>query len=179
MDGSTVRKLVAQLQEAGITVWLDGGWGIDALLSRETRSHHDLDVIVCVRDVPKLLEVLDPASFVVRDGVIPHAFVLISPSGHELDVHAVTFQPDGTSVHRMDNGNEWVFSADAFTGVGTVDGARVKCLSAETQVRCHAQGYVPTAKDFSDMESLQHVFGVALPPQLRRNPSAPSHGHTK
>jgi hypothetical protein len=28
----------------GITVWVDGGWGIDALLGRQTRPHSDLDI---------------------------------------------------------------------------------------------------------------------------------------
>jgi hypothetical protein len=61
-----------------------------------------------------------------------------------------------------------VFSADAFTGIGTVDGARVACLSPQTQVLCHAQGYSPTEKDFSDMELLAQAFGVELPPLLQR-----------
>ena len=55
MDASTVRRLVAQLEQAGIQVWLDGGWGIDALLGRDTRPHHDLDIVVRVSDVPKAL----------------------------------------------------------------------------------------------------------------------------
>jgi lincosamide nucleotidyltransferase A/C/D/E len=121
-----------------------------------------------VSDVLKILEVLQSAGFVVSEGAIPHAFVLVGPSGDELDFHTVTFHPDGTSVHQMDNGNDWVFSADAFTGVGAVDGATVACLSAEAQVRCHAQGYIPTEKDFGDMELLQQAFGVELPPVLRR-----------
>jgi len=175
LDASTVRGLVAQLEQAGIPVWLDGGWGIDALLGRDTRPHHDLDIVVRVSDVPKALEVLRSAGFVVREGSIPHAFVLVGPSGHELDFHTVTFQSDSTAVHRMDNGKDWVFSADALTGVGTVDGAKVQCLSAETQVRCHAQGYVPTEKDFRDMELLQQAFGVELPPSLRRARSARTH----
>jgi lincosamide nucleotidyltransferase A/C/D/E len=157
-------------------VWLDGGWGIDALLGRETRPHHDLDIIVRVSDVPRALDVLQPASFVVREGSIPHAFVLVSPAGHEIDVHAVTFRSDGTAIHQMDNENDWVFSADAFTGVGTVDDVKVQCLSAETQVRCHAQGYLPTEKDVGDMELLQQAFGVELPPSLQRAPSASPHG---
>jgi len=168
VDASTVRRLVAQLEQAGIPVWIDGGWGIDVLLGRETRPHRDLDVIIRVSDVPKALELLRPADFVVREGSIPHAFVLASPSGDEIDFHTVTVRSDGTAVHRMDDGNDWVFPADAFTGVGTIDGASVQCLSAETQVRCHAQGYVPTEKDFRDMELLQEAFGVDLPPSLRR-----------
>jgi lincosamide nucleotidyltransferase A/C/D/E len=138
------------------------------LLGRETRRHHDLDIIVRVSDVPRLLDVCQPAGFVVREGAPPDAFVLVDPSGVELDVHTVTFHPDGTATHRMDNGNDWVFSADAFTGIGTVDGARVACLSPQTQVLCHAQGYSPTEKDFSDMELLAQAFGVELPPLLQR-----------
>ena len=49
-----------------------------------------------------------------------------------------------------------------------VQGVRVRCLSPETQVLCHAHGYVPTAKDFRDMERLRARFGVELPPRLRR-----------
>lgn len=168
MDASTVRRFVVQLEQAGIPIWLDGGWGIDALLGRETRPHHDLDVIVRVSDVPKVLELLRPANFVVREGSTLHAFVLTSPSGDELDFHTVTFQSDGTALHQMDNGSDWVFPFDAFTGEGTVDGARVQCLSAVTQVRCHAQGYVPSEEDFRDMELLQQAFGVKLPPLLLR-----------
>ena len=32
------------LERAGIEVWVDGGWGIDALLGLETRAHRDLDL---------------------------------------------------------------------------------------------------------------------------------------
>jgi lincosamide nucleotidyltransferase A/C/D/E len=156
------------LEQSSVTVWLDGGWGVDALLGRVTRLHHDLDIIVRVSDVPRLMKVCQAAGFVVREGSPPHAFVLVNPSGVELDVHAVTFHADGTAAHRMGNGNDWVFSAEAFTGVGTIDGARVSCLSPHTQVRCHAQGYSPTEKDFKDMELLQKAFEVELPPLLQR-----------
>ena len=45
----------------------------------------------------------------------------------------------------------------------------VRCLSPATQVLCHAHGYVPTEKDFRDMELLAERFGVELPQQLRRS----------
>ena len=31
---------------ADALVWLMGGWGVDALLGRQARPHHDLDVLV-------------------------------------------------------------------------------------------------------------------------------------
>jgi hypothetical protein len=36
---------------------------------------------------------------------------------------------------------------------------------------CHAHGYVPVERDFSDMERLEERFGVVLPPQLLRESS--------
>ena len=32
--------------ELGIEVWIDGGWGVDALLGECTRPHQDLDIII-------------------------------------------------------------------------------------------------------------------------------------
>ena len=34
------------LQSAGVRVWLDGGWSVDALLGEQTRPHADLDLAV-------------------------------------------------------------------------------------------------------------------------------------
>ena len=82
-------------------------------------------------------------------------------------MHVVTFDPDGNGVYRMANGADWIFPAEGFTGRGLVNGRAVRCLSAKTQVLCHANGYVPTEKDRSDMALLEQRFGVELPPQLK------------
>ena len=42
----------------GVEVWIDGGWGVDALLGEQTRFHKDLDIAIQERHVPLLLEVL-------------------------------------------------------------------------------------------------------------------------
>ena len=31
------------LENLGIEIWVDGGWGVDALLGEQTRPHKDLD----------------------------------------------------------------------------------------------------------------------------------------
>lgn len=38
-----VINLYQRLLDAGIPIWLDGGWGVDALLEEQTRIHDDLD----------------------------------------------------------------------------------------------------------------------------------------
>lgn len=37
-------------EEAEIPVVLDGGWGVDALIGRETRTHNDIDLFVEEKD---------------------------------------------------------------------------------------------------------------------------------
>src|SRR6478672_2893398 len=46
MSAEDVVAIVTRLQRAGLPVWLDGGWGVDALVRRQTRPHDDLDVVV-------------------------------------------------------------------------------------------------------------------------------------
>ena len=46
MTADDVVEIVAWLQAAQVDIWLDGGWGVDALVGEQTRAHKDLDVIV-------------------------------------------------------------------------------------------------------------------------------------
>lgn len=168
MTSSALLELLGLLDEAAISVWLDGGWGVDALLGTQTRPHKDVDIVVRVSEASKVQEVLGRRGFMVKEGRPPNAFVLTNGSGLEVDVHAVVFDDHGNGVYRMENGEDWIYPAEGFSGRGIIHGRSVHCLSPTTQVLCHAYGYTPTAKDFRDMELLQQRFGVELPPQLKR-----------
>ncbi len=39
MTSSALMELIDLLERASIDVWLDGGWGVDALLENQTRLH--------------------------------------------------------------------------------------------------------------------------------------------
>jgi lincosamide nucleotidyltransferase A/C/D/E len=171
MSSSDLTELLRLLDEASIDVWLDGGWGVDALLGRQTRPHRDVDIIVSVSNVPKLRDILGRRGFAVKDGTPPNSFVLSNEQGLAVDVHAVVFDNDGNGVYTMQSGKDWIYPAEGFGGRGTVEGRSVACLSATTQVLCHAHGYTPIDKDFGDMELLEASFGVELPPQLKRSPA--------
>jgi lincosamide nucleotidyltransferase A/C/D/E len=168
MPSSDLLEVLEVLTEAAISVWLDGGWAVDALLEKQTRLHKDVDIIVQVADVPKLREILEHRGFALQEGLPPNSFVLADGAGLEVDVHAVMFDDEGNGVYQMQNGKKWIFPAEGFDGRGVIEGRRVRCLSATTQVLCHACGYVPAEKDFRDMELLAERFGVELPPQLQR-----------
>jgi lincosamide nucleotidyltransferase A/C/D/E len=169
MTSGALVELIQLFESAGIEMWLDGGWAVDALLGTQTRPHKDVDIILRVADLPKLQEILGSRGFETQQGGTESNFVLADRSGLEVDVHAVVFDRDGNGVYRMGNGLDWIFAAEGFSGRGVVQGIGVRCLSAETQVLCHSYGYVPKEKDLRDMELLRARFGVELPAHLRRN----------
>ena len=171
MPSSALVELLSLFDAAGILVWLDGGWGVDALLGTQTRPHKDADIIVALVDVPRLQEALAQRAFAFARGTPPHSFVLADGRGLEVDIHAAAFDEEGNGVYRMESGDVWIYPAVGFTGRGVVAGTSVRCLSPAAQVLCHAHGYEPGENDFRDMELLAQRFGVALPQQLLRSRS--------
>jgi lincosamide nucleotidyltransferase A/C/D/E len=168
MTAERLLDLLRLFEDAGIEVWLDGGWAIDAALGVQTRPHKDVDLILRGSDVSSLREVLGKRGFSTKPGGRESNFVLADSSGLEVDVHAIMFDADGNGVYRMADGSDWIFPAAGFAGRGTIGKRSVNCLSPEVQVLCHAHGYVPTEKDLRDMELLRERVGVELPPHLQR-----------
>jgi lincosamide nucleotidyltransferase A/C/D/E len=41
-----VTEFYHHMEVLGIKIWIDGGWGVDALLGKQTRTHADLDIVV-------------------------------------------------------------------------------------------------------------------------------------
>jgi len=160
-DQASVRaflQLTAEMQ-----MWIDGGWGVDALLGRQTRQHADLDIIISEDDLGMLTEHLTAQSY---RQCADEESVFISPEGLHVDVHVVRFDPRGYAHFPLQDGGTWPFPPSAFTGVGRIGGLEVRCLSPEAQVQCHAQGYQPSDKDLHDMRMLQQKYQVVLPLNL-------------
>ena len=168
MSAEAAADLMRLFEAAGIHVWLDGGWAVDAALAEQTRTHNDLDIILQISDLPRLREILGERGFTEKQGGTESNFVLADDRGLEVDVHAFAFDEAGNGVYRMSNGKDWIFPAAGFAGRGKILNVDVRCLSPEVQVLCHAHGYVPKEKDFRDMELLEARFGVKLPQHLRR-----------
>ena len=168
MTAARVVAILRRLDEAGIEAWLDGGWGVDALLAAQTRAHDDVDLVVRVDDVAGMREVLAMDGFRLIRGVPDSNFVLGDPIGREIDVHPVRLDAQGNGVYRMESGEDWIYPASGFAGRGSVAGRSVKCLTAEVQMLNHAGGYVPDEDDFRDMRLLNARFGTPLLPPFER-----------
>ncbi len=163
MSAREAVAILERLDERGIAVWLEGGWGVDALVGRETRAHDDVDVIVSIDEVDRLQEALRELAYERARGGPPLSFELVDTDGHQVDVHPVTFQPGGDAVYRMEDGRDWVYPAGSLSGRGTIAGRPVKCLAPDIALMCHSQGYALDAEHRRDVEALCEHFRLRLP----------------
>jgi lincosamide nucleotidyltransferase A/C/D/E len=164
MTAADVIGILDLLDPAGVESWLDGGWGVDALLGEQTRDHDDVDLVTRVRDVPAMRDALAGEGFELNRGQPDSNFVLRDGRGREIDVHPVRFDEGGNGVYRMEDGEDWIYPAEGFTGRGRIEGRDVKCLSPDVQMLGHAGGYEPHWTDFHDMRLLNNRFGTRLLP---------------
>jgi lincosamide nucleotidyltransferase A/C/D/E len=163
MDAGEVVRLLNAAAAADVAVWIDGGWGVDALLEEQTRGHDDLDVVVVVTDVPRFTAVLAASGYAQVAGEAPQSFILVDAGGHQVDVHPVVFDEErGGGVYVMEDHRAWVYPEAGFAGRGRIDGREVHCLTPEVQVLVH-DGYELTEKDYRELFLLHARFGVALP----------------
>lgn len=151
--------------ELGISVWIDGGWGVDALLGEQTRNHQDLDIIISWEDSSILTEALFTHGFVDihTDDRTDRNFVMGHPSHGMIDFHVVERTEDGGAVYGPRE-LDWIISKSELDVVGYIGGREVQCLSVDYQVRSHA-GYPLQDTDFADMQALHDKFSIALLPE--------------
>ena len=162
LSAAGVLAILDRLNAAGMRCWLDGGWGVDALLGVQTRPHDDLDLVVAAGDMPALCAALAQDGFALIEDALPTRAVLRAPPDRRLDLHPVTFDVEGGGTQLLPGGASFRYPPDGFHGQGVIAGHAVTCLSAEVQVLCHT-GYEPDADDRRDVQALCARFGLALP----------------
>jgi lincosamide nucleotidyltransferase A/C/D/E len=163
LQAHDVLELVHWLDRAGIPVWLDGGWGVDALLGRQTRPHADLDVVMALEQAAQAQAVLGAHGFVLVEDEAPTRIEFRDAGNRRLDVHLVTFDREGGGLQRLQDGRTFGYPPEGFTGSGVIAGAKVRCLTAAVQLLCHT-GYEPDETDRRDVFHLVVHSGLPLPP---------------
>lgn len=168
MQGPNVHDILDLLHRADVTVSVDGGWGIDALLGEQTRPHGDLDLAIPTRHWSTALAALASESFLLVRDDGPHNAVFGNEAGLLVDLHAYD---DSTTVTGPDGiarqgPNGLAYEADGFCGSGIIDGRPVACMSAEFQMRSHT-GYDFDADDRRDVIHLHQRFAIPLPAEYQ------------
>ena len=166
MSASDVIQVVDALEAADTAVWVNGGWGVDALLGARTRPHDDLDAVIREEDIELILRTLREIGFSMMTDERPQGFVVRDRTDRRVDFHPVRFRSDGSGAQPMNDGTEWVYPAEGFSGSGSIGGRTIRCLTPEIQVLSHID-YEPDEMDRRDMRLLRDRFGVELPQSLR------------
>jgi lincosamide nucleotidyltransferase A/C/D/E len=154
-DWTEVRSVLGELQRAGCRCWVAGGWGVDALLGRQTRPHRDLDLAVDADHEAVALQVLSACGYQLETDWRPVRVELVAPGRGWVDLHPVRFDEHGNGRQAGPNGSHFDYPAAAFTH-GAIGGVPVPCLSRRQQLRFH-QGYEPRAVDLHDLQILQRL----------------------
>lgn len=127
--------MLAALDAVGLRTWVAGGWGVDALVGRETRRHSDLDVTHA--PLEQALTALERLDYGVETDWLPSRVELAAPSERWVDVHPVVIDDEGTGWQvNVADLPPFRYPPHACT-TGSISGAPVRCLSVAQQLLSH------------------------------------------
>lgn len=166
MSAEDAASFLSLARAGQVRCWVMGGWGVDALLGAQTRTHHDLDLLVLSNDLPVFDAVATSAGFSraylwddendwveVSGAAWPTAFVMSDAAGRELDIHAADVE-GGCVTPRC--AVPWTFPDGALDGVGVIGRTAVACLSINAQLGTH-QGYELPENHVRDLQLLMNL----------------------
>jgi lincosamide nucleotidyltransferase A/C/D/E len=128
-----VIEIVQLFDRHHIEFCVDGGWGVDALLGKQTRSHADLDIAIQHKDSLQVRALLGAQGYndVHHPDSSDFNFVLGDCLGHRIDIHTYTFDAAGNHIYGV------AYPLESLTGNGSVNRHPVKCISPEWVVKFH------------------------------------------
>jgi lincosamide nucleotidyltransferase A/C/D/E len=161
MESAEVLRVLDALDAAGIQSGITGGWGIDALLRRETRAHGDVDLGVGSDAIHAAIVALRPLGYVLAVDERPARVVLASGDG-QVDLHPIVWDAAGVGVQTGLDGETLDYPAGSLDAEGEIGGRPVRCGTPDLQLTFH-QHYAPREHDRRDMAALASAFGLVLP----------------
>lgn len=151
--------LLTAAREAGISLFLDGGWGVDALLGRQTRAHEDIDLFAGRQEGLRFIDLLRQRGFeeVARPYTTASHTVWEDAEGRLVDLHLFDYAADGGI--RFENA---LYPAGVFAATGRIGTETVRCIPPAEQVEFH-RGYDFDENDLHDVRLLCARFGIPEP----------------
>ena len=104
VDSRDVIEVLDWLEAVGIAVWVDGGWGVDALVREETRDHADLDLALDSSQLDLARRALEKRGFLhdgSREPGLPARLVMRDGRGREVDLHPLAFDAAGDGWQQL------------------------------------------------------------------------------
>jgi lincosamide nucleotidyltransferase A/C/D/E len=155
MDAAEVLAVIHTLTSAGCRVWVVGGWGVDALIGSQTRSHRDLDLAVDATGEATALQLLNDRGYDIETDWRPVRVELAAPGDRWVDVHPIHFDENGDARQSGPNGSFFFYPRESLVE-GRIDGTAIPCLSVAQQIHFHS-GYEPRDIDIADLAHLHRL----------------------
>jgi lincosamide nucleotidyltransferase A/C/D/E len=153
VEAEQVVDVLDRLAAVTGTAWLGGGWGVDALVGRQTRPHSDIDLVVDAGDLPAVLDLLHGLGFADAEDWLPVRIEVAHPDGRRIDLHPAVLAPDGSAVQAGPAGTTFDYPAGCTT-TGRIAGREVSCLTAARQLTFR-QGFDLRPVDHHDIAQLR------------------------
>jgi lincosamide nucleotidyltransferase A/C/D/E len=167
MEARDVIDIVLLFEQVGIGIWVEGGWGVDALVGVQNRDHGDLDLVVDAARDDDTRRLLAEAGFAVifEDPPGRCSFQDQRERTVDLSFAAADRYGDRWNLNRTPGRGDPDYPFDGFT-YGWIAGRKVACIGPETQV-AHHLGYEVEDVDRFDVELLRERFDTRVPEPLR------------
>jgi lincosamide nucleotidyltransferase A/C/D/E len=155
MSSREVLRIVAWIDSQQICYQINGGWAVDALVGRQTRTHRDLDLFVDADVVPRLLSWLRSEGYVEEVDELP-ARVELCHDQSRVDVHPMTLDCARNGSQRDSTGEVIYTHPAAARTTGTIGGHPV-CVGTASRLRELRDGYSPREVDRHDLRLLDEL----------------------
>ena len=156
MPVSEVVNIVGLLESHSLKVWLDGGWGVDALAGRQTRPHEDLDIAILLSEADEVVSLLRELGYEAYEDEMPTRLDLRDAHDYRVDLHPLTMDETGNGLQKLQDGSFGTYTAEGLSATGTLAGREVRCLSRDLQLRFH-RCYEPDDNDRHDIKLLEEL----------------------
>ena len=148
--------IIDLLNELNIRYWIEGGWGIDALIGRQTRLHRDIDLDFDAAVEELLLEKLTGLGYQFTLDQRPTRAELCHPKHGYIDIHPFIINDSGTIRQANPEGGWFELEAKWFSQ-SLFEDRVIPCVSVEGQKIFHS-GYELRAVDQADLKNLNAAF---------------------
>lgn len=160
MDAAEVVAIVGWLEGRRVVYQVNGGWAVDALVGRQTRTHGDLDLFIDVEIVPALHAWLQNRGYSIAEDWTP-VRVEWRRGARRVDVHPMKIDAAGDGV-QQGLGNHSFLHRATDRVFGLIGGQSVVVARAE-RLRELRGGYEPRPVDVHDLEILDILLASGLP----------------
>jgi lincosamide nucleotidyltransferase A/C/D/E len=154
----TLEQMLAVLdtvRRVGCRFWVEGGWGVDALVGHQTRPHRDVDIDIDGVFEEEVLAALEQIGYVIETDWRPNRVELGAPARGWVDIHSLVIDDGGTARQAALGGGWHEFPPEFFT-VGHIGDVPVPCFSVAAQRRFHS-GYELRHVDDHDLAVLDRL----------------------